>query len=93
MAVASSGWWYSWQPQRNQSAPARLYEEGGWANLPSATRALSDSGNDGFHRVRDVLQKKGYDVMYHETGGAHEGVHWGATLAEGLIALFGQPTK
>src|SRR5581483_1616972 len=40
--------------------------------------------------LRDILQAKGYDFTYHETGGAHEGLHWRATLAEGLIALLGQ---
>jgi enterochelin esterase-like enzyme len=35
-----------------------------------------------------VLQAKGYEVIYRETGGAHEFVHWSATLAEALIALL-----
>ena len=40
-----------------------------------------------------VWLEKGYDVIYRETAGAHQGVHWAATLAEGLIALLGQTAK
>lgn len=40
-------------------------------------------------RFRDVLIAKGYDVIYRETGAAHNPLHWRATLAEGLMALVG----
>ena len=70
-----------------------LYEEGIWASLPPDARAPSASGLLLSRHLRDVLQAKGYDVMYHETGSAHEFVHWRATLAEGLMALLGPPTK
>jgi len=35
-----------------------------------------------------VLLAKGYDVIYRETGGGHEQLHWRATLADGLITLL-----
>lgn len=38
--------------------------------------------------ARDLLRSKGYDVLYRETAGAHEGVHFRATLADGLVALL-----
>jgi len=41
-------------------------------------------------RLRDALESRGYDVTYRETGGAHQDLHWRATLAEGLVALLGQ---
>jgi hypothetical protein len=81
-----------------------LYEYGGWASLSPDEQAVDGSvaedlpayGENWLLRMRlfrTVLQAKGYDVTYHETGGVHEAVHWRATLAEGLIALFGRPTK
>ena len=44
-------------------------------------------------RARDVLKAKGYEVLYRETAGGHESLHFWATLAEGLIALLGPPAK
>ena len=70
-----------------------LYEESIWLNLPPDLRALSASAIDTQRRVRDLLRNKGYAVIYHETGGAHQGLHWRSTLAEGLIALLGEPTR
>ena len=39
--------------------------------------------------TRDVLEAKGYVVIYKETGGEHDDVHWRGTLPEGLMALLG----
>jgi len=39
-------------------------------------------------RLRDVLRAKGYDVVYRDVGGAHDPLHFRATLAEALIALL-----
>jgi len=55
--------------------------------------AFAENGIVRMRHFRDVLQAKGYDVTYRETGGAHQFTHWAATLAEGLIALLGQPAK
>ena len=40
--------------------------------------------------MRDVLQAKGYWVHYSEYCGGHQYINFRATLAEGLIALFGK---
>jgi enterochelin esterase-like enzyme len=42
-------------------------------------------------RLRDLLQAKGYDITYRETGGAHEDIQWRATLSDGLVTLLGTP--
>ncbi|MEL4180250.1 enterochelin esterase [Roseateles sp. PN1] len=41
--------------------------------------------------LRDVLQARGQHVIYREFGGGHDYVNWRSELAEGLIALLGQP--
>ena len=70
-----------------------LYEEGAWrANAPGALTS-NESGIQAFRRLRDILRAKGYEVTFRETPAAHEGVHFRATLAEGLIALLGLPAK
>lgn len=80
-----------------------LYEDGNWASLTPEERVNDDGWSDVSSQSRNwllrmrllhaVLRAKGYDVTYRETGAAHEGVHWRATLAEGLIGLLGQPVK
>lgn len=40
-------------------------------------------------RLRDVLRAKGYDVVYVEHPGSHNGVYWRNSIGDGLIALFG----
>lgn len=77
-----------------------LYEYGSWPFLSPDEQAvdgwfdedLPPQGPNWLLRtrlLRTVLQAKGYDVTYHETGGIHEFVHWRATLADALIALLG----
>jgi enterochelin esterase family protein len=61
--------------------------------VPPDERAMNENYLLRMRHFRDVLQAKGYDVIYRETGGAHQGVHWAATLAEGLMALLGEPAK
>ncbi|WP_105616169.1 non-canonical purine NTP pyrophosphatase [Vallitalea okinawensis] len=41
-------------------------------------------------KLRDILQAKGYDVIYEEFKGGHDYLCWGETLANGLMALIGQ---
>jgi len=78
--------------------PVRFYLETGiYDNFPSAglplhEMALDEGTTVGNRHFRDVLVAKGYDVVYRETGTAHEHVHWRATLADGLMTLF-KPIK
>lgn len=66
-----------------------LYEPaGGGPGRPLDELILGQSNTAGNRHLRDVLLAKGYEVIYRETGGAHEGVHWRATLAEALVALL-----
>lgn len=75
-------------------APVRFYIDSGlYEPFPSAQRpahesALDESNTAGNRHFRDVLRAKGYDVIYKETGGGHDQLHWRATLAEALITLL-----
>jgi enterochelin esterase family protein len=77
--------------------PVRFYIDSGLYEyneqpVPPDERAMNENYLVRTRHFRDVLLAKGYDVTYRETGGAHQGLHWAATLAEGLIALLG-PAK
>jgi enterochelin esterase family protein len=41
--------------------------------------------------LRTVLEAKGYEVHYREFAGGHDALCWRGTLADGLLALLGQP--
>jgi enterochelin esterase family protein len=41
--------------------------------------------------LRDVLLAKGYEVHYNEFYGGHDFLSWRGSLADGLIALLGNP--
>jgi enterochelin esterase family protein len=75
--------------------PVRFYLEAGTydnvpgANLPLRDLVLDETNLMGNRHLRDVLRAKGYDVTYREVGGGHEGVHWRAMLADGLMTLLG----
>jgi enterochelin esterase family protein len=74
--------------------PIRFHIETGiYENLPSAGLPLHELAVDegvttANRHFRDVLRAKGYDVIYRESATAHEPLHWRATLADALIALF-----
>jgi enterochelin esterase-like enzyme len=64
--------------------------------MDAGTNELDMSGNGGGilipnRQLRDVLRAKGYQVVYQEFVGDHDYINWRGTLADGLIALFGQP--
>ena len=74
--------------------PVRFYIETGLyeltpaGSLPMHELALDEGITAANRHFRDVLIAKGYDVTYRETAGAHEWVHWRATLADGLMTLL-----
>ena len=64
--------------------------------MDAGTNELDMSGNGtgilvSNRHLRDVLRAKGYEVTYQEFVGDHDYIDWRGTLADGLIALFGQP--
>lgn len=68
-----------------------LYEQNN-GNLPVDEQALTESMTVGNRHFRDVLEAKGYQVTYRETGGEHGGVHFRATFAEALMTLLSPAT-
>jgi len=72
--------------------PIRFYIDAGLydniPDLPISELALDESNTQGNRHFRDVLKAKGYDVIYRETGGGHDPLHWRATLPEALMALL-----
>ena len=77
--------------------PVRFYLDWGlYDNIPTATlpldeMALDEALTQANRHFRDVLLAKGYDVTYQEIGGAHEAIHFRATMADGLMALLKSP--
>jgi enterochelin esterase-like enzyme len=43
--------------------------------------------------LRDVLLAKGYEVHFQQFAGGHDYLSWRGTLADGLIALMGNPSS
>jgi hypothetical protein len=76
-------------------APIRFYMDVGLfepfqgSELPINELALFEGLTMGNRHFRDVLIAKGYDVTYKETGGAHQNLHFRATLGDALVSLLG----
>jgi len=70
-----------------------LYDNVPAAELPLDEGALDPGVTLANRHLRDVLLAKGYEVIYRETGGDHDWLHWRSMLAEGLIALLGTPRR
>jgi len=45
------------------------------------------------HRIRDVLEAKGYRVIYRNTMGAMNYFNWRGTFGDALISLLGKTAK
>jgi enterochelin esterase family protein len=72
--------WLTRQFVRGSMLPLRFYlQVGRFEGLSLQTRYL-----------RDVLEAKGYQVTFAEYSGNHDYLSWRRSLAEGLMALFGE---
>ena len=62
--------------------PLKFYLEVGRFEASGFASQLAES-----RRLRDVLQAKGYDVVYSEYHGGHDAVNWRGSFADGVMAL------
>jgi enterochelin esterase-like enzyme len=65
--------------------PIRFYLEAGLFENDYPDTLLAQN-----RRLRDVLEAKGYSVVYSEFVGGHEFLSWRGSVADGLIALAGR---
>ena len=65
--------------------PIRFYLEAGLFENDCPDTLLAQN-----RRLRDVLEAKGYSVVYSEFAGGHEFLSWRGSVADGLIALAGR---
>ena len=82
---ASPFGWLIRQFVTTRKLPLRFYLEAGLFETAHAGSILPQN-----RRLRDVLEAKGYALVYSEFVGAHEYLSWRGSLADGLIALTGQ---
>ncbi len=91
--------WYA--PDQRDSTPDYLQERGWLTRQFVSTRRLPlrffiETGRFEFqaqvldhHRIRDVLEAKGYPVIYREYNGGHDYFNWRGTFGDALISLLG----
>jgi enterochelin esterase family protein len=82
--------WLSRAYAERPALPVRFYLDVG----DRETTARLGEGLDQLtvnRRFRDVLVERGYEVTYAEYVGAHDYVNWRRTVADGLLALLGDP--
>ena len=96
----SGSFWYA--PGQRDSVPDYLQDRGWLTRQFVSTQRLPlrffiETGRFEFqaqvfdhHRIRDVLEAKGYPVIYREYNGAHDYFNWRGTFGVGLMSLFGK---
>jgi enterochelin esterase family protein len=82
---AETGWVIQ-EFAKRAKLPLRFYLETGRFDSPGEMVAVN-------RHLRDVLQLKGYPVMYSEFDGGHDYLCWRGTLAQGLIFLAGNDRR
>jgi enterochelin esterase-like enzyme len=99
----SGSFWYA--PGQRDSTPDYLQERGWLTRQFVSTprlplRFFIETGRFEFqaqvfdhHRIRDVLEAKGYPVIYREYNGGHDYFNWRGTFGDGLIALLGKKDR
>jgi enterochelin esterase-like enzyme len=100
LSQSGSFWWYPNPHKTEQSLeqetgwltrqfvtapryPVRFYLEVGRFEAMLMLNQVAEN-----RRLRDVLEAKGYSVVYSEYNGGHDTLNWRGTLAQGLIALL-----
>jgi enterochelin esterase family protein len=74
--------WLIRQFVTTRKLPVRFYLEAGLFENDCPEALLTQN-----RRMRDVLEAKGYSVVYSEFAGGHEYLSWRGSVADGLIAL------
>jgi enterochelin esterase-like enzyme len=74
--------WLIRQFVTTRKLPIRFYLEAGLFENDCPDTLLAQN-----RRLRDVLEAKGYSVVYSEFAGGHEFLSWRGSVADGLIAL------
>jgi enterochelin esterase family protein len=99
----SGSFWYT--PGQRDSTPDYLQERGWLTRQFVSTQRLPirffiETGRFEFqaqvfdhHRIRDVLEAKGYPVIYREYNGGHDYFNWRGTFGDALISLLGKGTS
>jgi enterochelin esterase family protein len=77
--------WLIRQFVTTRKLPVRFYLEAGLFENDCPETLLAQN-----RRMRDVLEAKGYSVVYSEFAGGHEFLSWRGSVADGLIALAGR---
>jgi enterochelin esterase family protein len=77
--------WLIRQFVTTRKLPIRFYLEAGLFENDCPEALLTQN-----RRMRDVLEAKGYSVVYSEFAGGHEFLSWRGSVADGLIALAGR---
>ena len=80
--------WLTRQYAKNPRLPVRFFISIGLLESEQALRGGLPSMLHANRHFRDVLQAKGYDVVYHEINAGHDPLNWQTTLPDLLLALF-----